>query len=261
MENQNKTVLITGASSGIGLELTRLFSKDGFNLVIVSRNEERLNELAEEFEALGAGSVKIIAQDLSLPNGAQNVYSETVAANIKIDILVNDAGVGVYGLFTETELETELAIIQLNIGALVQLTKLFVKDMIDKGEGKILQLASIASYQPTPLLSVYAATKSFVLSFSDAIGQELKDTGVTVTTLIPNATETDFFNKAGMEHTKAANNDPEHPRVVAEIGYKALMNGEAHALAPGVAQAIAMSSILPNRTLAGLAEKNMQDAG
>jgi len=261
MTHQNQTVLITGATSGIGLELARLFAADKFNMVLVARDEQKLNHVAADLQNMGAGNIVVIPKDLSVANAAADVYAITTQQNIHIDVLVNDAGVGEYGLFTETSLEKELAIIQLNTAAMVQLTKLYLQDMIYEGNtGKILQLASVASYQPSPMLAVYAATKAFVLSFSDAIAFELKDTNITVTSLIPNATDTDFFRKAGMEHTKAAQDNPENPTIVAQIGYEALMKGEPHAYAPGVRQMAAMSSILSNQNVAKMVEKQMQPA-
>ena len=261
MTNQNQTVLITGATSGIGLELARLFAADHYNMVLVSRNEERLNYVASELQNMGAGNIIVIGKDLSIANAAAEIHDITAQQNIHVNVLVNDAGVGEYGHFITTSLEKELAIIQLNISAMVHLTKLYLRDMISSdGEGKILQLASVASYQPSPMLAVYAATKAFVLSFSDALAFELKNTNVTITSLIPNATDTDFFRKAGMEHTKAAQENPENPIVVAQIGYECLMKGEQHAYAPGVRQMAAMSSILTNENVAKLVEKQMQPA-
>lgn len=261
MENHNQTVLITGATSGIGLELARLFAADSYNMILVSRDEQKLNHVAADLQNMGAGTIIIIPKDLSIPNAAEEIHAITQQQNIQVNILVNDAGMGEYGYFAETNLEKELSIIQLNIAAMVHLTKLYLRDMIfHNNGGRILQLASVASYQPSPILAVYAATKAFVLSFSDAIAYELKDTPITVTSLIPNATDTDFFHKAGMEHTKAAQDHPENPFTVAKIGYEALMKGEPHAYAPGVRQLAAMSSILSNQNVAMLVEKRMQSA-
>jgi short-subunit dehydrogenase len=255
---KKRTVLLTGATSGIGLELAKLFARDNYNMVIVSRDENKLNVAADLFRRLGAGEVTVIAKDLSVSHAVSDIYDTTKKKGIQIDVLVNDAGVGEYGPFSETNLETELNIIQLNVSSLVHLTKLYLRDMLEQGGGRILQLASIAAYQPTPFLAVYAATKAFILSFSDAIGTELRDTNVTVTALIPNATDTDFFNKAGMQHTKAANNDPENPAAVAKVGYEALMKGEPHAYGSGAKQMAAMSSLMSNRSVAKMAEKQMQ---
>jgi short-subunit dehydrogenase len=206
----------------------------------------------------GAGSITIIPKDLSLPGSPAEVYEQTSLLKIQVDILVNDAGVGLHGEFAENDLAAELKIIQLNVASLVHLTKLYLRDMLNRNEGKILQLASIASYQPTPFLAIYAASKAFVLSFSDALATELESTDVTVTALIPGATDTDFFNKAGMSGTKAAQ-DLEDPAVVAKIGYEALMKGERHATGPGVKKEILMSTVLPNEKVASKAKKFMEE--
>jgi len=253
-----QTALITGATSGIGKELAILFAKDGYKLVIVARNEKRLEETAELLRHLGSPLVTSISCDLSVVGNAQQLYNNIKERNIRIDFLVNDAGAGEHGFFKETSLEEELSIIQLNVASLVHLTKLYLKEMVARDNGKILQLASIASYQPTPLLAVYAATKAFVLSFTDALINELKDTNVTMTALIPGATDTEFFMRANAENTKAAQN-VEDPAVVARIGFEALMNGEAHAVAPGMKSQIMMSSLMSNQRVAGMARKQMED--
>lgn len=261
MKAPNKTVLITGATSGIGLALARLFARDLFSMVIVSRDWEKLRQTADILREEGAIGVVPISKDLSKPGSAWEIYNYTKNRGILVNMLVNNAGVGEYGTFEQNDIDKELAIIQLNITSMVQLTKFYLNDMLATNGGRILQLGSIAAYQPTPKLAVYAATKAFILSFSDALGTELKGSKVSVTTLIPGATHTDFFRKAGMEHTKAANEGLEDPTVVARLGYEALMRGDAHAFAPGVMRSAIMSSVLPNRTVAGLAEKDMQDAG
>jgi short-subunit dehydrogenase len=258
METKNKTALITGASSGIGFQLARLFAKDHFNLVLVARNEINLTAVADQLKREGAGKITVIPKDLSVDGSAGEVYAQTKQLGIEVHVLVNDAGVGLHGFFAENDLQKELKLIHLNVVSMVHLTKLFLRDMLNRDGGKILQLASIASYEPTPLLAVYAATKAFILSFSDALANELENSGVTVTALIPAATNTDFFNKAGMTHTKAAD-DLEDPAVVAKIGYEALMKGELHATAPGVKKEIMMSSILPNKKVASKARKPMEE--
>jgi short-subunit dehydrogenase len=259
MEHVNETALVTGASSGIGLELARLLAKDKFKLVIVARDEQTLNKVAEELRDLGSPKVTVVSKDLSQPRAAEAVFADTSQAGIDIDVLVNDAGVGQHGLFHEISLDRYQEIINLNITALVTLTRLYLPGMLERKKGRILQLASVSSYQPTPLLAVYAATKSFILSLSDALVNELKDTGVTVTALIPGPTDTDFFREADMETTKAAQNHPEDPAVVAKIGYEALMKGQHHATAPGVKKEIFMSSITPNESVAAKARKLMEE--
>jgi short-subunit dehydrogenase len=257
METQ-KTALITGATSGIGLELAKLFAHDCYNLVIVARNEQRLEETARILRESGAADVTTISCDLSYQGAAQKVYDEVQQKGITVDVLVNDAGAGEYGPFSETSLEEELAIIQLNAASLVHMTKLFLKDMLARDNGRILQLASIASYQPTPYLAVYAATKAFVLSFTDAVAEEIKETNVTLTALIPGATDTQFFVRAHAEHTKAAQK-PETPDVVARIGYEAMQRGERHAVAPGMTSQIVMSSLMSNKNIAAMAKKQMEE--
>lgn len=229
MENQQKTALITGATSGIGKELAKLFAKDGYYLIIVARNQQELDSTAAEFEQLGT-KVSTISKDLSDMEQAKALCKEV---NTPIDVLVNDAGQGVYGLFTENELERELGIIHLNICATVILTKHFAQQMKDRGNGKILNLGSVAGKLPGPWQAVYHATKAFVLSFTTAVREEMKDSGVTFTALMPGVTDTDFFNKAGMNDSKAVQDkeamaDPAH---VAKEGYDALMAGKDRVIA------------------------------
>ncbi|MDB5229098.1 MAG: hypothetical protein JWN78_3291 [Bacteroidota bacterium] len=262
METTNRTALITGATSGIGYELAKLFAADNYHLIIVSRQPQKLYEVADRFKEFGAKKVTILPTDLSVDGNAENLYAEVKNQGLEVDVLVNDAGIGEYGFFKDTDLKQELKLIHLNVVTTVVLTKLFMKDMLQKKSGgKILQLASIASYMPHPRLAVYAASKSFILSFTDALIDELKDTNVTMTALVPGPTDTDFFRKAGMENTKAAQNDPEDPQVVAKIGYDALMKGEHHAYAPKVRPQIIMSSVMSNEQNAAMAEKQIEEVG
>jgi len=259
METKNQTALITGASSGIGYELAKLFAKDKFDLVLVARSEQRLNEIAQELSAQYGVQTYVIAKDLATDTGAQEVYDETRRLGLTINILVNDAGVGERGKFIETDFEKDLEIIHLNIISLVHLTKLYLKEMTARNEGRILQTASIASYQPTPLLSVYAASKAFVLSFTDALIHELKGTNVTMTALIPGPTDTDFFNKANASDTVAAHHTDD-PAMVAKEGYEALFKGEHHAVVSAAVQAqVGMSTILPNEAVSSMAAKYMKE--
>lgn len=222
MDNQ-KTALITGATSGIGKELAKLFAKDNYNLIIVARNQTELDSTAAELRSTGI-EVQTIAKDLSDMEQAKALCNEVTT---QIDVLVNDAGMGVYGLFKDNELERELGIIHLNICATVILTKHFVQLMAERGEGKILNLGSVAGKLPGPWQAVYHATKAFVLSFTTAIREELKDSGITFTALMPGATDTDFFNKAGMQDSKAVQDKEalSDPADVAKDGYEALMAG------------------------------------
>jgi short-subunit dehydrogenase len=227
MENNQKYVLITGATSGIGYELAKLFAQDQYNLVIVSRSQDELNNKAAEFTEMGV-EVITIARDLFNRDEVFSLCDEIKSRAINIDILVNDAGQGLYGEFKDTDIERELRIIDLNIAAPVILTKHFLKEMLNRNEGKILNLASVASKLPGPWQSIYHATKAFVLSFTEAIREEVKDSGVTVTALMPGITDTDFFNKAGMQQSKAVQDKDAmaDPAVVARDGYDALMAGD-----------------------------------
>jgi uncharacterized protein len=178
------TALITGASSGIGLELAKVFAANKINLVLVARSESKLNELANEVKQQGV-TVNVLAKDLSSYNTAKEIFDWCGQQNIQIDYLVNNAGVGDFGFFHESEWKKQEQIINLNITALTYLTHLFLPDMVKRKNGKVLNVASTAAFQPGPTMSVYYATKAFVLHFSEAIANELEKTGVTVTALCP----------------------------------------------------------------------------
>jgi uncharacterized protein len=223
--NNDRYALITGATSGIGYELAKLFAGDGYNLVIVARDENELRQKAQELSTANV-DVVAIAKDLFQPEAAFELYDEVKSRNLTVDVLVNDAGQGQYGLFVEQDIHRLLDIIQLNVKSLTVLTHLFLKDMVARNEGKILQLASIASQLPGPWQAVYHATKAYVLSFSEALVQELKDSAVTVTALQPGATDTDFFNKAEMQDSKILDTKLSDPKKVAKDGYDALMKGD-----------------------------------
>jgi hypothetical protein len=255
-----KTALITGASSGIGYHLSKLFAKDGYNLVLIARTEEDLHRVADEILGeYGELEITILPKDLSIPGAAAEIYEETRNKGIEINILVNDAGIGQRGFFWDIDFTKYQEIITLNILAVTQLTHLYLKDMRSRNEGRILNLASIAAYQPTPMLAVYAATKAFVLSLGDALINELKDTNITLTSLIPGPTETDFFQKADMEDTVAATMADDAEKVANE-GYDALMKGEHHVVGTAkVGVQAAMSSVLPNELVSKMARKYMEN--
>ncbi|MET1056586.1 MAG: SDR family oxidoreductase [Pedobacter sp.] len=227
MENTNKYALITGATSGIGYELAKLFAQDGYNLVIVARDQAELDSKSAELEKSGI-RVITIAKDLFDPEEAFGLFADLQSQDIRIDVLVNNAGQGVYGEFEDTDIDRELDIIHLNISSLVVLTKLFLKEMTARNSGKILNTASIASKTPGPWQAVYHGTKAFVLSFTEAIREELRDTNITVTALMPGATDTDFFAKADMLDSKAVQDKDSlsDPADVAKDGYDALMAGK-----------------------------------
>ena len=218
-----QNALITGATVGIGSEFAELLAAKGHDLVLVARDQARLAERARSLESRHKIHVKTLAKDLSDPASAPDIFRELQRQNFPISILINNAGSGVYGLFAETNLGRELAMLQVNMASLVQLTKLFLKPMLDRREGRILNVASTAAFQPGPRLSLYSASKAFVYSFSCALALELKGTGVTVTTLCPGGTQTEFQQRAGME--PSASLRPMTARSVAEIGCEAMFKG------------------------------------
>ena len=258
--SNGKYALITGGSDGIGYELSKLFARDGYNLVIVARDRNRLEQVADKLSNEYKTTVIPISKDLFLKDAASEIYAELQMKEIKIDVLVNDAGQGQHGFFADTELQRDIDLIQLNIISLVSLTKLFMKNMLERNEGRILQLASVVSVYPAPLLAIYAATKAFVLSFTEALANELKDTNVTVTALMPGATETDFFNKADAENTKEFQESSlATPADVAKDGYDALMKGEVKVIS-GLRNKVqaTMSNIMPDSALAAQMRKKME---
>jgi short-subunit dehydrogenase len=247
MNNQNY-VLITGATEGIGYELAKLFAADHYNLVIVARNSAELETTAQELRQHGV-EVVTIAKDLFHREEAFALCEEVDGKGIQVDILVNNAGQGVYGLFKDTDIRRELDIIDLNIASVIILTKHFVKKMVGRNAGKILNLASIASTVPGPWQSVYHGTKAFVLSFSEALRSELKDTDINVTALLPGATDTDFFEKADMERSKIAQDRSKmsDPADVAKDGYDALMAGKDKVVSGFKNKMkVAMSNMMPD---------------
>lgn len=264
MESTNeKHALITGASSGIGYELAKLFAKENYNLVLVGRNEDTLNQTAREISQFsGSVHTHIIVADLFEPESAQKIYDRTQELGITVNVLVNDAGQGEWGRFAKTDLEREISLVQLNIVSLMSLTKFYLKDMLERREGKILQLASSVSKAPSPYLAVYAATKAFVLSFTEALAEELKETGVSITALQPDATDTDFFHKAKAENTVTyKERDLYSPEEVALAGYEGLMNGDTTVL-PGFmnkTQAV-MNTIMPDSAIAANMSKQMESS-
>jgi short-subunit dehydrogenase len=227
MEDNARYALVTGGTSGIGYELAKLLAKDGYNLIIVARDENELASVADALTRQYGVLVLTFSKDLFDPANAFSLYEDVKAQNIDIDILINDAGQGQYGEFTDTDIRRELDIIQLNISSLVVLTKVFLRDMVARGSGKIMNLSSIASKAPGPWHSVYHGTKAFVQSFTEAVRSEVKDSGVTITALLPGATATDFFNKADMQDSRIVKEGKlADAEGVAKDGYEALMNGD-----------------------------------
>ncbi len=220
-----KIALITGASTGIGKELSKIHAEKGGDLIIVARSEDKLNELKKELEEKYKINVFVISMDLTKPNAAKEIYEQVQIAGLKVDYLINNAGFGGLGKFNERELELDIQMINLNISVLTALTHYFLQDFVKNNEGKILNVSSTASLLPGPLQAVYYATKAYVTSFSNAISEELHDTNVTVTNLMPGATETEFRRVSGMDKTVLFKN-PASARSVAEDGYNGMLNGK-----------------------------------
>lgn len=225
-----KTALVTGASGGIGYELTKLFARDGYNVVLVARSADELQKIAAQLTSEYGISAKVIVKDLSSSTSPQEIFDQVQAEGIAIDILVNNAGFGTYGSFSETNLNDELEMMQVNMVSPTHLTKLFLPGMIARGQGRILNVSSMGAFQPGPLIAVYCATKNYVLSFSEALAEELSGTGVTVTALCPGPVRTGFAKRARTERTKAMIrglfNRIWEPEDVAAVGYRGLMKGK-----------------------------------
>jgi uncharacterized protein len=225
------TALITGASNGIGLELAKIHAAKGDNLVLVARNKAKLDELKQKLENQYKISVYTIEKDLSAANAALEVYNETTQQNIKIDYLINNAGVGTFGMFANADWSKEVQMINLNITTLTQFTHLYLKDMVARKSGKIMNVASTAAFQSGPTMAVYYATKAYVLHFSEAVNNEVKDSGVTITAFCPGATESGFQAAAAMEESALVKGKKlPTSKEVAEYGYKAMLKGKTVAI-------------------------------
>jgi len=222
--------LVTGASSGIGLELARQFGKNGFDLLIVSGGD-RINATAQELQSELGVRVQAVQADLASHEGVHQLISAVQAAGRPLDAAALNAGVGVGGRFVETDLSEELNMVALNVTGTLHVAKYIVKDMVTRGGGRILFTSSIAGTMPTPYQAVYGATKAFVRSLSQSLREELKETGVSVTALMPGATETEFFHRAGTDDTKLGASEKDDPAEVAQEGFEALMAGKDHVVA------------------------------
>lgn len=247
--------VVTGASNGIGYELAKQFAQNGFDLLVTATGS-KLNEAAQAFEELGA-RVETVQADLATYDGVEALYSKIRSIERPVEAIAINAGVGVGGKFTETDLKDELNLINLNVVSSVHLAKRVVKDMVDRGNGKILFTSSIAALQPGPFEAVYAASKAFVHSFAEGIRNELKDTGVTVMALMPGPTDTNFFHRAGMDDTKAGADKKDDPAEVAKQGFEALMAGKDDLVAGSLKTKIQgnVSKVLPDTVNAELHRK------
>ncbi|MEM6453315.1 MAG: SDR family oxidoreductase [Cyanobacteria bacterium P01_D01_bin.105] len=260
-----KTALITGASSGIGAEFARQLAAKKRDLVLVARSQDKLNQLAEQLQQQHSIRVQVISQDLTEPSAAASIARQTEELGIVIDLLINNAGFGDYCSFSESVLDRQTSMIQLNISALVELTHAFLPTMLERQQGGIINVSSIAGFQPMPYWSVYAASKAFVLSFSEALWAEVKEKGVKVLALCPGPTESNFFNAAEVPSNSEMNsnlNQLDSVENVVTLALAALESGQSNMVTGGLmTQMIAnLPRVLPREVLVDLVEKQFRNA-
>ncbi len=260
---QRPTAVVTGASSGIGREIARLLAADGYRLALVARNASKLEELAHELRAAHGTISAVIPRDLAEDDAPREVLAEVERQGLAVDVLVNNAGAGIYGPFAETDLGRELETIRLNVVAVTALAKGVLPQMLRRRSGRILNVASTAAFQPGPLMAVYYATKAYVLSFSEAIANELAGTGVTVTALCPGPTVTEFQNAAGLTKTRLFTG----PLVmdagrVARAGYEGMLRGRPVVI-PGLPNKLMVQALrlAPRRAVTAIARRIQETRG
>ncbi len=242
--------LITGATTGIGYEISKFFAADEYNLILVARDEELLSRRKEELEADFGILVRIFAMDLTEEAAPRRLFSALQEQNIPVEMLVNNAGYGMMGKFWDIDSDAELNMIQLNVVALTALTRLFLREMVRRGSGRILNVASTAAFQPGPLMAVYYASKAYVLSLSEALANETKNSGVTVSVLCPGPTSTQFQKRAGQEGARLLKFKSMGAYTVARAGYRGMRKGKA-VIIPGLMNKISVwfARVLPHGLL------------
>jgi len=262
MSLNGRTALITGASSGIGREMSKLLAADGYNLVLVARSGRKLTELAAELCQAGQINVTVLAKDLGEPAAPDEIFQTLRAQSITIDALINNAGFGAHGPFAQNDWLEELGMLQVNVLALTRLTKLFLPGMIKRGSGKIMNVGSTGSFAPGPSMAVYCATKAYVLSFSEALAAELVGTGVTVTALCPGVTLTGFQARANVGNVRLVRGGGMSARQVAEIGYRAMECGKPVVI-PGWQNWLMVFSmrLAPRSLVTSMSKQLMEPAG
>jgi len=256
----NGLAVITGASSGIGAELSTIFAKHGYPLLLVARSADKLKAFAAELSKMYGVFATPLALDLASPEAPMQVLETAANTGRTVDVLVNNAGYGTYGPFVETDLATTLQLLQVNMVALTHLTRLFLPEMVRRNQGGVLNVASTAAFQPGPLMAVYYASKAYVLHFSEAIAEELQSSNITVTALCPGPTSTGFESRAGMQQTKLFQSGRVmNARDVAEAGYRGLLRGR-RCVVPGFWNKVFMQAvrISPRRLVVKIA-KRMQE--
>ena len=247
---ENKTVLITGASGGIGREFAYIFAQKKYNLVLVARSKDKLDQIAKDCTTLYGIKTTVFTHDLSNPESAELLYQDVQENRISIDVLINNAGFGQFGPFAKSDLTKNMEMINLNVTTLVALTSLFVRDMVARNQGQILNIASTAAFQPVPNFAVYGATKAFVLSFTEALHYELKDTKVSVSVLCPGPTSTGFEQAADMKDSKLFKSGVMDAKTVAKIGFNGLQKNKM-TVVPGLKNKVlaTASNMTPSRDL------------
>ncbi|MFE1754839.1 SDR family NAD(P)-dependent oxidoreductase [Streptomyces anandii] len=258
MDDNKPLALVTGASSGIGYELARQFAEHGYDL-IVNAEDDRLDHAAQRLREAGA-EVRAVRADLRDPSGVDHLVAATTG--LHVDVAALNAGVGQGGAFVDTELADDLSVIDLNVTSTVRLAKPLLRDMAERGEGSLVFTSSVAATMPGPFQSVYNASKSFVQSFAQALQDEVKDSGVSVTAFLPGPTDTDFFRRAGMDDTKIGTDDKDDPAQVAEQAFEAVMKGRKKVVTGSLKTKLqgAAGKVLPDSAKAA-AHRRMAEPG
>jgi uncharacterized protein len=252
----NERTLITGSSAGIGAAMADVFARHGHDLILVARRRDKLETLAAEIERTYRVKVACFSEDLADAQGPKRLFDAVSAQGLEVGNLVNNAGVGLYGKFATTDLDAELKMIQLNVTSVVELTKRFLPGMVHRRSGKILNVASTAAFVPGPWMSIYYATKAFVLSFSEAIDYELKPGGITVTTLCPGPTESEFKVRAGSQRSRLFEAFLMDAPTVARAGYDGMMAGKTLVI-PGIRNKLipVAARVIPRSMIATMSHK------
>jgi uncharacterized protein len=252
--------LITGASTGLGREFARLCARDGYDLVLIARSLPQLEQLAVEIRQNTNRAVRVIEKDLSIPDAAREVFDELTSAGLTLELLINNAGFGLVGRFWELDESQQMQMVQLNVGALTHLTRLFLPGFVQRRSGQILNVASTAAFQPGPLMAVYYATKAYVVSFSEALHNESRDYGVVVTALCPGPTKTEFDKRAGGTNTKLfKGKNVMDAKAVAQIGLAALKARKPLVVAGRINTAMAFLTRFAPRQLAASMARRFQE--
>lgn len=240
--NTGQTILVTGASSGIGLELARCFAEDGADLVLTARSATKLAELSDDVSTKHGIRVDVIVCDLAATDGATKLLAELADRRLCVDVLVNNAGYGLSGALAQADLHNQLDMLRLNTQALTELSGSLLPGMIARGEGGILNIASMAAFSPVPFMAVYAATKAYVLSFTEALWEEARGTGVRISCLCPGSTESGFHERAGTDKLKSTSAVMMPAATVARIGYKGFIDNK-RVVVPGFGNKVARGAL------------------